>query len=452
MNNNRLLNLPVDIFYKITNSLTIFDLENLEKTGLFALNDDGISEDIQVAFERLPNINIEHQEYDESRIRRLVLRCGTGLRSLIVKCRDTVNEGFLSISINEDEEFVEKFIARCPNIERFAKSDYGGPGFRLYIQLVENSKLQEIDTTYLEHHHLQHSFTPNLKSLRFSGLTKFIQQMHALNELNDNFGLNIRQLILCRTCLTAAANLSNDFNILTNFFPNLETVKVKAKYEYGEYIFNREQIYSPDFVHQLDLIARFSLNRMFTELVNNERCAQFNLFSIVKIQPYANNNLSLYSRLINLQSIFLKGNDMMCNFSDCLSYTSFMSLNRLHFAELNLDIKIVPKFERILSTERFSIRTIVRTTSIDIHSVLISLLSRFCRGLKKVDIKLQTPNNVRSTVEQTPALTADECELLSSIGIYYITSIEGREFHAQSNQFSKITSLFKNHTPPRRFF
>lgn len=48
--NNYLINLPAEIFLRITKDLTIFDLESLESSCLFELDESGISDKIQAAF------------------------------------------------------------------------------------------------------------------------------------------------------------------------------------------------------------------------------------------------------------------------------------------------------------------------------------------------------------------------------------------------------------------
>lgn len=124
---NRLANLSHKIFFEITKNLRIFDLENLESSGLFELDINGFSDRIQEAFERLTEINIEYNhcnEYEEQQIQRMVLRCGFGLKLLKVKCVGLSTGGFLRVMHSKYDSFLEHLAARCPNIEIFAKADY----------------------------------------------------------------------------------------------------------------------------------------------------------------------------------------------------------------------------------------------------------------------------------------------------------------------------------------
>lgn len=146
--NNRLLNLPLELFFKITTELSTFDLVNMEKSGLFELNDHGISDVIQAAFERPRHIHIDNEELKT--VTTLLLRCGAGLRSLITRRK---NQSFLRYAQRYDKEFGLKLATSCPNIERFDKHDYYGDdcghAFRDYISNIEVSKLVEINAANL---------------------------------------------------------------------------------------------------------------------------------------------------------------------------------------------------------------------------------------------------------------------------------------------------------------
>lgn len=415
--NNRLQSLPLEIFLEITKHLTIFDLESLESSGLFELNENGISDKIQAAFEHQTKINIEykhHDDYDERVITTKILRCGPGLKMLKVKCRGWLDgfsgHGFLG---RVNETFIRNLAARCPNIERVNVSD---KGLGRYIRIIEDSKLTEIDPAYIPNDILPSVFNSNLKSLRISKMKDFIKAMEALNNSNPNFGSNIQHLRTFTFCLH---NADLYVTKAISFFPNLQTILVKPK-GYDAYIFNREKFNDPNFVYQFE-----------------DR--QIDKSSVVRLAPKHRFTPAMYNQLENLQSLRLNGTGMMSDFSDYITDASLKSLKRLDFTGLTLDAAALVKFEKILSGRVF-INSIVKSYSIDVHTVLIPLLARFCRNIQRVRIEL-IQRNLKNSDKRTVKLTAEEQELLNSTGIkkvFYVRQ-RGRWSITKPHKFNVLT-------------
>lgn len=393
-------NLPLEIVLEITKHLTIFDLENLESSDLFELNENDISDTIVAAFENLPKINIEYKRqghYDEKAINKLILRCGIGLKMLKVKCRSWAY-GFLDKVNRNDKNFIKKLAARCPNIERFRTKDNG---IGHYIRRVGYAKLTEVDPTYIQQDILPSLFTSDLKSLTISQIKNFIDTMEALNNSHPHIGLNIQ-------CLRSTVWFKYaDVQKIMSFFPNLQTIHVKTK-GYDEYSLNRKQFNNPNFMHNLQ----------FKKIDNS---------SVVKSAPQDYFDPVMFDRLENLQSLRLDGNQMMIAFSDYLTDTTFKSLKRLDFTGLQLDAANLAKFAKIVSTGRFFINSIVGSNSIDVHNVLIPLLGRFCRNIQRVWIELLLAKH-KNCDKRTVKLTAEEKELINRVGIRKV-SFEIRKRH-----------------------
>lgn len=142
---------------------------------------------------------------------------------------------------------------------------------------------------------------------------------------------------------------------------------------------------------------------------------EFDMSSVIKYRPiHQPFDARVIDQLTSLQSLRFIGNDMMPNFSDYLSETSFKSLKVLNFTQLKLNAKNSAKFEKILLIGRFFIRNIINCYSFGVHSALIPLLNKFCRNMKCVLIALE-PGPDTDTV----TLSTVEIELLKDIGVAY---------------------------------
>lgn len=352
MANNRLLILPLEIIFKITNYVTIFDLDNMEKSGLFELNEQGISDVIQAAFQQPRHIICRDGRYhNDELLKKLIFRCGTGLRSLIVNNIGFV--GFLNYACEKDNEFGRKLAALCPNIERFGEIDYQSAAFRQYIRNIENSKLVEINADYLTIDDLQLSFTPKLKYIKGLQLKGFINRMAALHELRPTFGESIEHITVHFFDFLAEKKTVHIMGRLITFFPNLETIKVSKDLFVNEFVYNREQINRSDFLYQIQLIRKYDFEDL--PYINQEQGEKFDLSTIIKHRP-GRFDPHVFDQLTNLKSLHLTGNKKMYDFCDYLSDTSFASLKLLDFTELKLDVQDLAKLETLLSNGRFIVR------------------------------------------------------------------------------------------------
>lgn len=114
-----------------------------------------------------------------------------------------------------------------------------------------------------------------------------------------------------------------------------------------------------------------------------------------------------------MQTLELIGSEIMSDFSDCLSDTTFKALKELNLFKLNLNAKNFAKFEKILLTRSNVIRSISCSQSIGVHSALIPLINQFCPNVESLEIQLRLPGRAAVT------LSTVEMDLLKEVGLVY---------------------------------